>query len=83
MIYGSGLAASPAGTATPPALDLMSSTQVTIGGATAGLAFAGLISPGLFQINATVPNVSDGSQPVVIQVNGAKSASGAMIAVHR
>ena len=83
VIYGSGLAASPAGTATPPALDLMSSTQVTIGGATAALAFAGLISPGLFQINATVPNVSDGNQPVVIQVNGAKSASGAMIAVHR
>jgi uncharacterized protein (TIGR03437 family) len=83
VIYASGLAASAAGTEAPGALSLMSSTQVTIGGATAQLAFAGLISAGLFQINATVPAVADGDQPLLIKTNGVQSPAGVTIAVHK
>jgi hypothetical protein len=34
---------------------------------------AALVSPGLFQINAIVPDVEDGNQPLVIRTNGAIS----------
>jgi len=82
VIYASGLAPSPAGTATPapPALSLV---QVTIGGKAADLKFAGLISPGLFQINVVVPSVPDGDQPLVININGAKSPGNVVLTVHQ
>jgi uncharacterized protein (TIGR03118 family) len=55
---------------------------VTFGGAMAHVAFAGLISPGLYQINVTVPATTpDGDIPVVAQVQGQASPSNAVIAV--
>ena len=82
IVWASGLAASNPGVAVPAELTLTSATQVTIGGANAAVSFAGVISPGLFQINVTVPDVSDGDQPMIIQINGAQSPSDVMIAVH-
>jgi uncharacterized protein (TIGR03437 family) len=83
VIYASGLASSQAGTASPPALNLTSLTQVTIGGTPAAISFAGLISPGLFQISATVPNVANGDQPLIITIDGTQSPPGVTIAVHK
>ena len=41
--------------------------QVTIGGATAQLLFCGIVSPGVYQINAIVPQgVGSGDQPVAV-----------------
>ena len=82
VMYASGLAVSAAGVAAPPAINLTSATQVKIGAVPASISFAGLISPGLFQINAVVPAVSDGYQPVAIQLNGTQSPAGVSLAVH-
>jgi uncharacterized protein (TIGR03437 family) len=61
---------------------LPSLPQVTIGGATANVAFAGLISPGLYQINVTVPlTASSGDNQVIATYGGASSPAGAMIPV--
>jgi uncharacterized protein (TIGR03437 family) len=56
--------------------------QVTIGGTTATVQFAGLISPGLYQINVVVPpNAADGDNQVIATYGGAGSPTGAMIPV--
>jgi uncharacterized protein (TIGR03437 family) len=56
--------------------------QVTIGGATATVTFAGLISPGLYQINVEVPKTAAaGDNQVIATYGGASSPTGAMIPV--
>jgi uncharacterized protein (TIGR03437 family) len=56
--------------------------QVTIGGTTATVQFAGLISPGLYQINVVVPsNAANGDNQVIATYGGASSPTGAMIPV--
>ncbi len=58
--------------------------QVTIGGSSASLQFAGLVSPGLFQFNVVVPaNASAGDQSIGATYNGAATPSGALITVQR
>jgi uncharacterized protein (TIGR03437 family) len=58
--------------------------QVTIGGIPATVQFAGLISPGLYQINVVVPaTAADGDNQVIATYGGASSPSGAMIPVLR
>ena len=58
--------------------------QVTIGGVTAAVQYAGLISPGLYQINVVVPaNAANGDNQVIATYGGANSPSGAMIPVSR
>jgi uncharacterized protein (TIGR03437 family) len=55
---------------------------VTIGGLPATVQFAGLVSPGLFQINVVVPaNASSGDNPLTATVNGASAAPVALLAV--
>lgn len=82
VIYATGLAPSPAGVLvrTPLAIN---GVAVTIGGVNAAVRFAGVVSAGLFQINAVVPNVGDGYQSLTITVNGASSADGVSLFVRR
>ena len=55
---------------------------VTIGGAPATVAFAGLISPGLFQLNIVIPDTTlSGDNPVIATINGTPSTPAALIAV--
>jgi uncharacterized protein (TIGR03437 family) len=55
---------------------------VTIGGLPAAVAFAGLISPGLFQLNVTVPqNAPSGDNPVIATINGTPTGPAALITV--
>jgi uncharacterized protein (TIGR03437 family) len=55
---------------------------VTIGGATATVQFAGLIGPGLYQINVVVPSTAaNGDNQVIATYSGASSPAGAMIPV--
>ncbi len=55
---------------------------IQIGGANADVAFAGLVSPGLFQFNVTVPpNTPDGNQLVIATSNGLTTQAGTVIAV--
>jgi uncharacterized protein (TIGR03437 family) len=53
-----------------------------IGGVSASVSFAGLISPGLYQINIAVPSAaSNGDNPVQCSYNGASTPAGEMIAI--
>jgi uncharacterized protein (TIGR03437 family) len=62
-----------------PAADL-ASFQVTIAGKNASVLYAGLISPGLWQVNVQVPSgLIGGDQPLVLSVNGAVSQPNVMI----
>jgi uncharacterized protein (TIGR03437 family) len=55
---------------------------VTIGGAPATVAFAGLISPGLFQLNVVIPvNTLSGDNPVIATINGTPTTPAALIVV--
>ncbi len=80
VLYSSGVAPSQAGVASPAPQPMP--VQVSIGSHPATVNFAGLISPGLFQINAVIPAVGDGNQDVVLTINGARSPSGVVIPVH-
>jgi uncharacterized protein (TIGR03437 family) len=58
--------------------------QLTIGGTRATVQYAGLISPGLYQINVVVPSTaSNGDNAVVATYAGVITPSGAMITVAR
>jgi uncharacterized protein (TIGR03437 family) len=55
---------------------------IKIGGITATVQFAGLVSPGEFQFNVVVPpNASDGDQPVTAAYNGITTQSGTLLTV--
>lgn len=58
---------------TPPACQ--------IGGNAAPLSFAGLISPGLYQFNMTVPAAASGDNPISCLYNGVPTPVGALITV--
>jgi len=58
--------------------------QCQIGGSNASVAFAGLISPGLYQFNLTIPLGSpSGDLPIVCAYNGASTPSNDVITVHQ
>jgi len=55
---------------------------VTIGGMDATVLWAGLVGPGLYQVNVTIPPaLPDGDHAVVASVAGSNSPSGALVKV--
>jgi uncharacterized protein (TIGR03437 family) len=87
LIYGTGFGqTNPAlpseQLVTTPAI-LADSVRVTIGGVEAPVTYAGLVGPGLYQINATVPNVSDGDACVVAQIGGFQTQAGVSITIQQ
>jgi uncharacterized protein (TIGR03437 family) len=57
---------------------------ITIGGINATVAFAGLVAPGEFQINVTVPaSLANGDQPITATYGGASTQAGTLITVHQ
>jgi uncharacterized protein (TIGR03437 family) len=71
QLYATGLVSSPAGVVPP--LQLVSGVTVTIGTTTVPASFAGVVAVGEFQINFTVPQLSDGVYPISVTVNGVSS----------
>lgn len=75
VLYGVGFGPTttvvPAGHAFSGAAPTTNPVTVTIGGQAAKVAFSGLVSAGLYQINVVVPNVPPGDQPVRATVGGA------------
>jgi uncharacterized protein (TIGR03437 family) len=58
--------------------------QVTIGGATATVQFAGLVAPGEFQFNVIVPTgIPNGDNQILATYNGASTPSTAVITVQQ
>jgi uncharacterized protein (TIGR03437 family) len=87
LIYGTGFGrTNPAlpsvQLVTTPAI-LANSVRVTIGGVEAPVTYAGLVGPGLYQINATVPNVPDGDASVVAQIEGFQTQAGVSITIQQ
>ena len=71
QLYATGLASTPAGVL--PSLQQLTGVTVTIGTTTVPASLAGLVAVGEFQINFTVPQISDGVYPISITVNGVAS----------
>lgn len=54
---------------------------VTLGGRTAKVLYSGMISPGLYQINIEVPELSAGDQEIVVTAQGVRTQQRAMLFV--
>lgn len=60
---------------------LANSVQVTIGGVPASITFAGLVAPGTYQLNVTVPNLPAGDAPVVAAIGNFSTQAGVSVTV--
>jgi uncharacterized protein (TIGR03437 family) len=79
-VYATGLEPSTAGVL-PPIHRTIADVTTTIGGQPATVQFAGLVAPGVFQINIVVPEVAAGNQPIFIDANLIPSAPGVSIPI--
>ena len=71
QLFATGLVSTPAGVLPTP--QTVSGVTVTIGTTTVSASFAGLVAVGEFQINFTVPQLSNGVYPISITVDGVAS----------
>ena len=60
---------------------LANSVQVTMGGVTATVVFAGIVESGTYQLNVTVPSLPDGDAAVIATVEGVSTPTGVSITV--
>ena len=60
---------------------LANSVQITIGGVMAPVTFNGLVGPGLYQFNVTVPNLPSGDAAVLAKIGGAATQTGVSVTV--
>ena len=87
VLFGTGFGATePAISATAPvpaALSLarMQDLSVRIGGLDAAIAYAGLISPGVYQFNVVVPQAGAGDQAVVAELRGLLTQSNLLLTI--
>ena len=85
LIYATGFGPtnplSPTSQLVTTANPLANSVQVTIGGVTANVVFAGLVESGTYQLNVTVPSLPDGDAAVVATVGGVSTQTGVSITV--
>jgi uncharacterized protein (TIGR03437 family) len=85
-LYGTGFG--PTTTAVDPGLvfsgayPASNAVTMTIGGIAANVSFAGLVGPGLYQINVTVPpGLPNGDNAVAASVAGLNTQAGALLKV--
>jgi uncharacterized protein (TIGR03437 family) len=87
QLYATGFGptnpAVPAGQLVSKGAPLSDLTQLklTIGSAPMTVTFAGIVAPGVYQINATIPSLQDGDQTIVATIAGIASQSGVAIVV--
>jgi uncharacterized protein (TIGR03437 family) len=89
MIYGTGFGptnpALPTGqlVTTPEPLPT-NSVQIMIGGVTASYIYAGLVEPGLYQFNVTVPpGLPNGDAALVAVIGGVQTQTGVSITIQQ
>ncbi|MGA3188278.1 MAG: IPT/TIG domain-containing protein [Bryobacteraceae bacterium] len=88
VIYGTGFGATNPATptgqlVTTPAV-LANTPQLTIGGVTASVSYAGVVSPGLYQFNVTVPaSLPNGDAAIVASVGGSSTQTGVAVTVQQ
>jgi uncharacterized protein (TIGR03437 family) len=85
LLYGTGFGPTnpfvPAGKPSSGAAPTLTPVTITIGGVPANVAFAGITSAGLYQLNVTVPDVGSGDMAVQGFVNGAQTSPGPLVTV--
>ena len=64
----------------PPA-PLANPVSVQIGGVDAPCAYAGLVGPGLNQVNIAIPQLPAGEYPIVASVSGVQTQTGATVVI--
>jgi uncharacterized protein (TIGR03437 family) len=79
-LYVNSMLPAKSGIVNPPNT-LQTFPTVTIGGANAPVSYAGLVSPGLIQVNVQVPQVAAGDQQVLVTYIGVTSPSGVLIPI--
>jgi uncharacterized protein (TIGR03437 family) len=73
-LYVNGLASSPGGVLIGAPVPYTDPVTVTLGGKNANVGFAGLVAPGLFQVNVQVPpDITTGDYPLTVTVGGSVS----------
>jgi uncharacterized protein (TIGR03437 family) len=89
LLYGTGFGPAnppqPSGQLVATATPLANAVQVTMGGQTATVAFAGLAQgAGLYQFNVTVPNnLPNGDAAVVATIGGVSTQTGVLLTVQQ
>jgi uncharacterized protein (TIGR03437 family) len=88
LLYGVGFGPAnppqPSGQQVATAAPLPSAVQVTIGGQTANVAFAGLVESGLYQFNVTVPGgLPSGDAAVVASIGSVFTQTGVLLTVQQ
>ncbi len=87
LLYGVGFGPAdppqPSGQLVTAAAPLANGVQVTIGGQTASVAYAGLTGSGLYQFNVTVPNLANGDAAVVAIIGGVATQTGVAVTVQQ
>ena len=85
LLFGTGFGpadpASPAAVLVGQPAVLSAPVTIRIGNVVANVVFAGLVGPGLYQFNVTVPNLPPGDQAVVFGIGCARSQDRAFITV--
>ena len=92
VLYGTGFGATttvpPNGQLLSAAIPLATAPTATVGGQAATISFAGLVGPGLYQLNIVLPAGTTAGQtgtvaevPVVVTVGGVQSQAKAVVAV--
>jgi uncharacterized protein (TIGR03437 family) len=86
LLYGTGFGPTtpvePIGQLVTPA-PLANQVIVHIGSLIASTSYSGLVSPGLYQFNAVVPDVTDGDNPVWVATGTATSQQNVLLTVKR
>ena len=86
-LFGTGFGAvdpsQPAGAIVAQAAPLKGPVAIRFGNVTAQVGYAGLVSPGLYQFNLTVPDVPAGDQLVLAEIGGYRTQFNAYITVER
>jgi hypothetical protein len=55
--------------------------RFTIGGSPAAVEFAGAVGPGLYQFNIVAPDLASGDYPIVGEINGVQTQTGAFVTI--
>jgi uncharacterized protein (TIGR03437 family) len=84
-IYGTGFGATSPATPTSQLVSqraaLALPASVSVGGVAAQVLWAGLVSPGLYQLNVVVPSLAAGNQTVQANISGFQSALNVFVPV--
>lgn len=87
LLYGTGFGptdpALPTGQLVNAPAPLANAVQISIGGVAANAVFAGLVGPGLYQFNVTVPNLPSGDAAVIARIGGLSTQTGVSLTIQQ